>query len=489
MAQSRPKVFAALLLGSALILLLFAGASPLYPTNPWVDANCFHTVARGIASGMVPYRDLMEQKGPLLYFLHVPAVWISPHGFFGVYLLETLAMALFLYISWRTVSLFARESWWPLLLVTAVLLVSGRAFVWGDCAEELSAPILAWSLYEGLRYFSDPGRRMTNGCLLRNGFLAGCLFWIKFSLLGLHFAWMAAVAVDCAVRGRRPLRAVRMCLIFLLGMALPALVWIGYFAFNGALDELWQVYFLQNIVGYARKGSRIVNICTGLFGGSAVNPLMGIPVLGGVLYLLLERREGGMLCRKLFLALALGCAAAAIYSGGRLNGYYYYIFACFAPLGCVPLARGLEKLGARRARRAAAAAAVCLCALGALVSDNLPRLGYPGEKLAQTQFARIIAETEDATILNFGFLDGGFYLSADVLPGNRWFCRLLANAEDCFAEQSGIVERGEAEYVITREKRLDEYPLDASRYALVDQREEAFNYKDLGKVYYLYRRI
>ena len=45
--------------------------SPLYPFNPWDDANCFFTLGRGIIHGLVPYRDLYEQKGPLLtLFMH-----------------------------------------------------------------------------------------------------------------------------------------------------------------------------------------------------------------------------------------------------------------------------------------------------------------------------------------------------------------------------------------------------------------------------------
>lgn len=492
MIRKKPIVLAALLLGSALILLLFAGASPLYPTNPWVDANCFHTVARGIVNGMVPYRDLMEQKGPLLYFLHVPAVWISPHGYFGVYLLEVLAMALFLYISWRTIALFVGEKWWPLLLVTAVLLVSSRAFVWGDCAEELSAPLLAWSLYDAMRYFSDPERRMTRGCLLRNGLFAGCLFWIKFSLLGLHFAWMAVIAIECVARERCIGNALRMCLLFLCGMALPAVPWLIYFGTKGALGELWQIYFVQNTTAYSAGRSAIVNAGVGLFGGSAVNPLFGIPVLGGCAYLILACRCEGGLWRRISLAAMLGCAALAIYSGGRQNGYYYYIFACFAPLGCVPFARGVEALrnrkGIRFARLAAGAAALCLCAAGALISHNLPVLGYPREELAQTQFAELMAETPDATLLNFGFLDGGFYLAADAQPVSRWFCRLLVSSGDCYAEQSELVERGAVDYVVTRDLLLEDLDLEALPYVQIAEQTERFNWKDAGSVYYLYRK-
>lgn len=54
-------------------------------------------------AGLLPYRDLIEQKGLLLYGLHWVAALISPNGFLGVYLLETLSLALFLTAAWKTV--------------------------------------------------------------------------------------------------------------------------------------------------------------------------------------------------------------------------------------------------------------------------------------------------------------------------------------------------------------------------------------------------
>lgn len=64
------SIFFIFLLASALLLAVLSTSSPLYPTNPWVDANCYMTVARGMRAGLLPYRDLIEQKGPLLYGLH-----------------------------------------------------------------------------------------------------------------------------------------------------------------------------------------------------------------------------------------------------------------------------------------------------------------------------------------------------------------------------------------------------------------------------------
>ena len=57
------------LLVSFAVLTVCSKNSFLYPMNDWVDVNCFFTVGRGITHGLVPYRDLYDQKGPLLYFV------------------------------------------------------------------------------------------------------------------------------------------------------------------------------------------------------------------------------------------------------------------------------------------------------------------------------------------------------------------------------------------------------------------------------------
>ena len=87
---------AACLLLAAAVITLCSKSSPLYPFNDWVDANCYLTIGHGILRGQMPYRDLIDHKGPLLYLLHAPAAALDPAGFFGVYLLEILAAAGFL---------------------------------------------------------------------------------------------------------------------------------------------------------------------------------------------------------------------------------------------------------------------------------------------------------------------------------------------------------------------------------------------------------
>lgn len=79
-------------LSSLMILMFNSRSSFLYPDNGWVDAQAFYTVGRGWMHGLIPYRDLFEQKGPLLYLLYGLGWLIDPHGFGGIFLFECNAI-------------------------------------------------------------------------------------------------------------------------------------------------------------------------------------------------------------------------------------------------------------------------------------------------------------------------------------------------------------------------------------------------------------
>ena len=83
--QNRSAVLLVLycMLTSGIILTICSMCSPLYPFNQHWDVNCFVTVARGVQRGMIPYRDLVEQKGPLWYYMHALVLAVFPGRFFG----------------------------------------------------------------------------------------------------------------------------------------------------------------------------------------------------------------------------------------------------------------------------------------------------------------------------------------------------------------------------------------------------------------------
>ena len=137
------KTELAILIGAAVVTMTLASTcSPLYPFNPWDDANCFFTLGRGITHGLVPYRDLYEQKGPLLYFIYAFAAFLSDRSFIGAWIAECVMASLFAVFSWKIAKLFTEPPKYAVVLVPLLtgLTYTSRLFNFGGNAEELCFP-------------------------------------------------------------------------------------------------------------------------------------------------------------------------------------------------------------------------------------------------------------------------------------------------------------------------------------------------------------
>ncbi|MFR2149360.1 MAG: glycosyltransferase family 39 protein [Christensenellales bacterium] len=181
------KAFPALLalLCACLALLVATSSSPLYATNFWTDTNIYFTIGRGMTRGLMPYRDLFDHKGPLLFILYALGAAISDTSFIGVFALEALSLAAAVYAGWRTVRLFGEGR---LTLLAMPLLAAATccctAFTQGGSAEEFALPALAVGVYLTLAAMTRPEGK-TRGRMLGFGAAAGWVFLIKYTDIGL----------------------------------------------------------------------------------------------------------------------------------------------------------------------------------------------------------------------------------------------------------------------------------------------------------------
>ena len=82
-------------------LLICSESSPLYPLNDWFDANIYFTVGKGMVNGFVPYLDLFDHKGPIIYLIYGIGSLISSSSFIGVFILEVISFTIFLYYIYK----------------------------------------------------------------------------------------------------------------------------------------------------------------------------------------------------------------------------------------------------------------------------------------------------------------------------------------------------------------------------------------------------
>lgn len=483
---------------AAMYLLICSKSSPLYPMNDWVDVNCFYTMGASLLEGLVPYRDLYEQKGPVLYFIYAVIALLTPDSFFGVWLLEILTYGLFLYYSGKIMELYLGDSIlvWILTIILGGLIPITSAFAHGASVEEMCLFMSAYGLYVVLRAMKE-GRVLTFKEAFTCGIWAAVLLWIKYTMLGLYLG-LAIFIILWYLGWGHGFKALWQTIgAFFAGIGVISAVVFLYFLVTGALEDLYTVYFYNNIFLYPKEQdrSRLSVIIDCMISTLKLNKSYTYLFIPAVVWAIVRAVKD--IRPLLLLGLSSSCLALGTYWGGWYIPYYGLVFAVFALFGLLAIGEVLRLCKADRllafvTRGSRAVAAVWVCALIMLMSivclnhgRNTYLMGYEKEDMPQYQFAEIINETEDATLLNFGFLDGGFYFAADVTPHARFFCLLNVQAPDMWQTMYRQVNEGLTDYVVTRDRELGSYNVDPSLYECVDQAELYFEGK--VRIYYLYR--
>lgn len=94
-------IYVGLILYGLLVMLLCTKSSPIYVLNDWCDANAYFTMGKGLMNGSVPYKDLFDHKGPFLYFIYGIGYLLSQNSFFGIFILQVIAMSITLICAFK----------------------------------------------------------------------------------------------------------------------------------------------------------------------------------------------------------------------------------------------------------------------------------------------------------------------------------------------------------------------------------------------------
>ena len=176
------------------------------------------------------------------------------------------------------------------------------------------------------------------------------------------------------------------------------------------------------------------------------------------------------------------------YASGRRYPYYAIVMAAFGMLGFAALFALIPKAvsGTRLFRRAAAVLTAVIILLSPLAarawSGNVYLLGTEKNEMPPYRFAETIRQSDDPTLLNYGFLDGGFYYAAESLPVTRFFCTINNDLPEMKEEFRTAISEGKTGFVITRQQKLK----DSGPYRLVDEAEMYFEGRSW--TYYLYQK-
>ncbi len=391
----------------------------LFPGNhriPMEDSSVFLYIGQQMKEGKVPYLDLFDHKGPILYLIQYLGVLIAEKNFIGVWFLEVLNMvataALMLKLGQ---SVNGKRSSIYLAVLVSVGACGWKIWQGGNFTEEFALPWITLSAVIFLSFFRSRQYKKVEIVLLGVSFAV--VFLLRANMIAVWAAWMPIVLV-LFVREKR-FQDIAVCIVcFLCGVVLVLVPVLLVAAHGGFLKAMWQVYILfnfsytENAMSAGEYLKLMLYFCKVLWPG----------VLALVLTLLLRPRNKFLWANALFFAVSL----YTVTMSGR--GYYHYAIVLLPTL-ILPMTALFEvsgeiitgkNSGAERCRPAVMSVSFVLILAAAFLYRGLSA----GEPLQETAVQYILGHTEkDDDVLILGN-SCWYYLESDRKTENRFFYQL-----------------------------------------------------------------
>lgn len=436
-------------------------SSPLYVINNWGDANVFLTIGRGMLEGKIPYRDLFDHKGPVLYFIHALAAIISQNSFLGVYVIEIINCILFLFIGSKMIELFIGKQGITPWAIMLTLIYAANAFSYGDSAEELCLPFLLYALYIEVKFILED-RLPSLKESFYIGITSGIVFWIKYTMVGLYVGWII-MPFMLAIQKKQLADFMQRVGTIVIGVVATSVPIISYFGANLALGDMLEVYFGANLSLYsnnnpADNGNLGIALKNGINNMYLYNrPILFVCIIVVAFFAL--RKQWMLMLSIFFMEISL---FVSTFGGGRAGHYYSFSFAVFAPLimiMCNALVKRLKNI-----RIIYYILDIVGVIMVILFSPNVKDIKQT-KNCVQYQVKEWIDSEmiENPSLLNYGFLDEGFYMVCGITPTSRYFFMPNIMRDEIVKCQNKEIENGKFDIIIAKEPwDFDQYQVVAS---------------------------
>ena len=144
------------------VFIASATTSPLYPNYKGWDSGLFQVIGKGWLEGHVPYKELYDQKGPVIFFIDMLGYALkgNEYGIFIIQIIFTFVSELFIY------KILKREfkDYIALAISLIMIFVFSCNYELGNLCEEYANPLLIASLYFMSKWMIDK----ENGKALHN---------------------------------------------------------------------------------------------------------------------------------------------------------------------------------------------------------------------------------------------------------------------------------------------------------------------------------
>lgn len=421
--------------------------SPLFYFDYSPDNNCFFTVGKAMMHGILPYRDVFEQKGPYVYLIHGIASLMSGRSLLGMFPFEVLSLLITMIVVYMIAGLYIHKSAAGIIAIfSPVFQLFHPYYTYGDTVESFLFPAMLMLIYSLLRADQENLKLSKAGWTIQ-GFLVGLTFLMKYTLLGGWIIFYIWIFIEY-VTDKRYRDIQRLILWSLLGFLIAIVPWLIYFLVTHSLAAFIHVYFYENMHVYMLSDNSVfakfLESLTIYSSFLRQDPLIFVCGFIGLIYLMFTNSIFKTWHGKaLFVAMMISNAAFVVYGYHAGQVYQYYELAFF-PYIVVPSVFLLIQLfkfyqfkitKVNESQIFIGSVLISLFLVLGVNNNILSSKIFPNnasvtlqsttkpQQPAQIIFGNIMRQQSHGrpTLLNYGSIDMGFYTTSGALPTNYYF--------------------------------------------------------------------
>lgn len=271
-------MFLILLIITFLVMLM----SPLNIFSPngvsGIDSSVFKTIGYYMKDGLLPYKDMFDHKGPILYLINYLGYIISPNR--GIWIIEFIFMFISTFFIYKSSRLKCSKPISVFITFTVLSLLC-LYFEQGNLCEEYALPFELISLYIFLKYFLE--KDIDLKYFIVSGISLAIVSMIRVNMIGLWIVFCFSIFIKSLIN-KKYKELFTIIGYFLIGITLvfvPLFIWLlkchifkdfidCYFKFNFSYTDVTNKDKLTTFIFFFK------------------NPI----VFGSLLYLLFKQDKG-----------------------------------------------------------------------------------------------------------------------------------------------------------------------------------------------------
>lgn len=235
-----------LCIGCLFVLVWSLSTSPIYRNYYGGDSAQFLTMGKGWYQGVIPYRDMFDNKGPVIFLMNMLGyALVGGRSTYGVLILQMVSMIVSAYGIWKFTGIYLSKPLVRMVISVAAIVLLKLNYVDGDSVEEYCLPYLVWTSFYLVQYVKQKeGIHRLSWSFLYGITIAVCLMSRATNMVPVIF--LIGLVLILVVKRENAKAVFNNVLAGFLGLSLVLGPFFIYFAVNGCFADFLDQALLIN---------------------------------------------------------------------------------------------------------------------------------------------------------------------------------------------------------------------------------------------------